>query len=82
MKMYEIQIKENLDIRWQKHFKGFEFSYNESQNTVLKGSVQDQSNLQAILEKLFNLNLTILEMRALPARLGGTEKLIAEPETH
>lgn len=76
MKMYEIQIKENLDVRWQKHFYGFEFSYNESQNTVLKGSVQDQSNLQAILEKLFNLNLTILEMRALPVRPGEREKLI------
>ena len=79
MRMYEIQIKENLDLRWQKHFKGFEFSYTEMQHTVLKGSVQDQSNLQAILEKLFNLNLTILEMRVLPGRLGEPEKLIAEP---
>jgi hypothetical protein len=80
--MYEIQIKENLDVRWQKLFKDFAFSYNESQNTILKGPVQDQSNLQAILEKLFNLNLTILEMRALSVRSCEPEKLIAEPEAH
>jgi hypothetical protein len=82
MKMYEIQIKENLDVRWQKHFRGFEFSYTESQHTVLKGSVPDQSNLQAILDKLFNLNLTILEMRVLPVQPGEPEKPITEPEVY
>ena len=81
MKMYEIRIKEYLDVRWQKHLKGFEFSYNESQNTILKGLVRDQSNLQATLDKLFNLNLTLLEMRTLPVRLCDQEKLISEPET-
>jgi hypothetical protein len=48
--------------------EGFELSYNESQNnTVLKGAVKDQSRLQATLEKVFNLNPTLLELRLLLA---------------
>jgi hypothetical protein len=59
--IYKIKIKGILDSSWSDWFDGFTITHQEHQ-TLLVGSVTDQSALLGILTKISQLNLTILSI--------------------
>ena len=59
MKKIEIKIKGELDKKWTEWFENMNIQYYEG-NTVLSGSIIDQSALHGILNKIRDLNLELI----------------------
>ena len=59
---YEIKIKAHLDQRWLERFEGLELTYLEGDMTLLSGSLPDQSALHGLLERIRDLNLTLISV--------------------
>ncbi|MBN1535609.1 MAG: hypothetical protein JW908_02670 [Anaerolineales bacterium] len=62
--IYEIRVKGRLDEKWSEWFHNLTIHF-ENENppvTVLKGAIADQSMLRSILNKLWDLNLTLLSV--------------------
>ncbi|HZU02580.1 MAG TPA: hypothetical protein VFA10_23125 [Ktedonobacteraceae bacterium] len=60
MPMYEIRVKGHLDERWSTWFDGLTIKHEANGNTIIAGSVVDQSALHSLLMKIHTLNLTLL----------------------
>jgi hypothetical protein len=59
---YEIKIKAHLDQIWLERFDGLQFRYLEGDITLLCGSLPDQSALHGLLERIRDLNLTLISV--------------------
>jgi len=59
-----IEIKGHIDQKWKNWFNQFEISY-DGGNTLLKGEVCDDSQLYGIINKLRDLNLSLLSLSTL-----------------
>lgn len=59
---YEINIKGHLDERWSEWFAGLKFTYLEGDITLLSGQLPDQAALHGLLERVRDLNLTLLSV--------------------
>jgi len=63
---YEIQVQGRLDESWSNWFNGMtiasEGTGGDSPVTTLTGVVADQAALRGILERIWNLNLTLLSV--------------------
>lgn len=59
---YEIKIKAHLDQSWLKRFEDLHMTYLEGDMTLLSGSLPDQSALHGILERIRDLNLTLISV--------------------
>jgi len=59
---YEIKIKGCLDPRWSDWFAGLELSHLEGNETLLSGSLPDQAALHGLLERVRDLNLTLISV--------------------
>jgi hypothetical protein len=57
---YEIKIKGHLDQHWSESFADLQFTYLEGDVTLLSGSLPDQAALHGLLERIRDLNLTLL----------------------
>jgi hypothetical protein len=65
--VYQIKIEGILDPRWSSWFDGMTV-LQESENpgiTTVTGSVADQAALRGILNKLWDLNLTVISVSRL-----------------
>lgn len=62
--MYQIRVKGVLDSSWSEWFDGFSIDA-EGQDTVLVGSVPDQSALHGILAKINDLGLSLIAVTKL-----------------
>ncbi len=62
--IYKIRVKGKLDEKWSEWFDNFtiQFEPETPPVTVLKGSITDQAMLRSILNKLWDLNLTLLSV--------------------
>jgi hypothetical protein len=61
---YEICVQGVLDEHWSDWFDGFRLQRNEAADTtVLVGVVADQANLHAVLSRIFDLGLPLLNVR-------------------
>jgi hypothetical protein len=60
---YEICIKEQIDDKWLAWFDEFTVARTKSGETLLIGSVVDQSALHGLLAKIRDLNLTLLSIK-------------------
>jgi hypothetical protein len=60
MQSVEIRVKGCLAEHWFEWFNDFEISYTESNETVLNGEVQDQSELYGVIAKLRDLGLSLV----------------------
>ena len=60
---YEIKIKGHLDPHWSDWFAGLKLTYSlEGDETLLSGQLPDQGALHGLLERIRDLNLTLLSV--------------------
>lgn len=60
---YIIRIQNHLDTHWENWFDGLTIQHRARGQTILSGEVEDQSALLGLLEKIHNLNLTLISVR-------------------
>ena len=59
---YEIKLRGHLDQRWSEWFADLKFTYLDEDVTLLSGSLSDQAALHGLLERIRDLNLTLLSV--------------------
>ncbi|NMC80944.1 MAG: hypothetical protein GYA59_16400 [Chloroflexi bacterium] len=59
---YEIKIKGYLDPRWSDWFADLQLTHLEGSETLLAGLLPDQAALHGLLERIRDLNLTLLSV--------------------
>ena len=64
---YEIRIKDHLDTYWLEWFDGWSITNLENGEVLLKSNRVDQSKLHGALNKIRDLNLTLLSVTYIPA---------------
>lgn len=64
---YEIRLQEALDPRWAEWFAGLMLGPTEGGGTSLCGPLPDKAALHGLLNRVYDLNLTILSVRRLTA---------------
>jgi hypothetical protein len=60
---FEIHVKGHLDDSWSDWLEGLDIKLSDNGEMILSGHIQDQAALMGILNKLYNLNLTLLSVR-------------------
>ena len=59
---YEIKIKGNLDLCWSDWFSGLTLTHLEGNQTLISGYLPDQAALHGLLERIRDLNLTLISV--------------------
>lgn len=65
---YEIRIKEPIADKWLPWFDEFTVTRAESGETLLAGSIPDQSALHGLLAKIRDLNLTLISVNQIETK--------------
>jgi hypothetical protein len=58
----EIRIREHLDPYWSEWFAGLKLTHLEGDETLLSGPLPDQPALYGLLERIRDLNLTLISV--------------------
>jgi hypothetical protein len=59
---YEIRIKGHLDQYWSDMFAGLKLTHLKQDETLLSGLLPDQVALHGLLERIRDLNLTLVSV--------------------
>ena len=59
---YEVKVKGYLDQCWSDWFTGLEITHLEGNETLLSGPLPDQAALHGLLERIRDLNLTLISV--------------------
>lgn len=62
---YEIKVKGELDTHWSDWFEGLTLTHMEGQETMLAGLLPDQAALHGLLERIRDLNLTLISVNCM-----------------
>jgi hypothetical protein len=72
---YEIKVEGHLDLRWSDWFAGLTVTHLAGDQTLLAGPLPDQAALHGLLERIRDLNLTLISVnrggRSSRRRQGG-----------
>jgi len=60
---YEIRLKDHLEKHWSTYFTGWSIENLENGEVLLKAANIDQAGLHGALNKIRDLNLTLLSLR-------------------
>ena len=72
---YEIKIKGYLDQSWSERFAGLKLTHIEGDGTLLSGIITDQAALHGLLERIRDLNLTLISVDSgIPSTQDPDEK--------
>jgi hypothetical protein len=63
---YEIIIQGQLDAHWANWFTGLSLEPQPDGRTLLRGCLPDQSALQGVLGRIFDMNLELVSVQAHP----------------
>lgn len=63
---YRIRVKDHLDPCWSEWFEGWDLKYLENGEFLLSRTQVDQSALQGVLNKILDLNLTLVSVTRVP----------------
>jgi hypothetical protein len=65
----EIKLKSYLDPHWSDWFAGLKMTHLEGDETLISGALPDQAALHGLLERIRDLNLTLISVNCgcLPA---------------
>ncbi len=58
----EIRIKGHLDQHWMEGFAGLKMTHMQGDGTLLSGTLPDQAALHGLLERIRDLNLTLISV--------------------
>jgi hypothetical protein len=75
--VYEIRVRGRLDDRWAEWFSGVVISSEDGPDggtTTLTGTIVDQAALRGILERIWDLNLTLISLNVVGARRPDTAR--------
>ena len=64
---YEIRVRDHLETYWLSWFEGWSVTNLENGEFLVKSTGVDQSKLHGVLNKIRDLNLTLLGVRCIPA---------------
>jgi len=73
---YAIRVQGHLDARWSEWLEGMMLTHEEGGVTRLEGPIRDQSALRGLLNRLWDLHLTLVTVQ----RLGGVGSEVAMSE--
>ncbi len=59
---YEIRIMGQLDPHWSEWFSDLKLTHMEENETLLAGLLPDQAALHSLLERIRDLNLTLISV--------------------
>jgi hypothetical protein len=59
---YKIKVRGHLDQRWSEWFADLTLTHLEGNETVLSGPLSDQAALHGLLERIRDLNLTLISV--------------------
>ncbi len=67
MNWFEIRVQGHLDQDWSEWFDGLDITYDVDDNTVLRGSLTDETALHGVLIKVRDLALPLLAVNRIEA---------------
>ena len=59
---WEIKIEGHLDPRWSDWFEGLTLTHLKGDETLLAGNLPDQAALHGLLERIRDLNITLISV--------------------
>jgi hypothetical protein len=72
---YEIRVRGYLDQRWSEWFAGLRLAHLDTDETLLSGLLPDQAALHGLLERIRDLNLTLISVNLVgPLRRQGSDE--------
>jgi hypothetical protein len=69
---YEIRLEGHLDDRWAEWFEGLTITLEDNGDTLITGSVIDQSALHGLLKKVRDLGMPLLSVDPVKSDQGNS----------
>lgn len=63
MGYYEIIVDSHLDTKRLRDFEGMDFKYQKGGKTILSGTLGDQAALFSVINKIRDMNLTLVSIK-------------------